>query len=205
MKKIFLDMNLTGLHRDTTVISIGLVTDTNETFYAELNDYDRGQIDEWRKENVIHKLLYAPPLEGEEEYWAWNKNNKVRMRGNKQEVNRYLTDWFQALLGGPLSWIEYEKGKRPKEVKKSSLEIWGYSFSYDWVLFNDLWGSSGMTLPKCLHYIPFDIAICLKSNIHSEGYLDLYEKAKSKNAFSAAKAIQVCYNNFKKEEKNETT
>jgi hypothetical protein len=198
MKKVFMDANLTGFHRDTTIISIALTADTNETFYAELNDYDKAQIDKWTKENVIHNLLYAPPPKGQDEYWAWNKDNKVRMRGNKREVNRYLGDWFQALLGGPLSWVDYEKGEKPKEIKERSIEIWGYCFCYDWVLFNDLWGSSGMTAPKCLHYIPYDLAM-FKSNIQNKGYLDLYEKGKKQNAFSATKAIQVCYKKLEKE------
>lgn len=199
LKKVFLDMNLTGWHRDTTVISIGLVADTNETFYAELNDYDKGQINEWTKENVIHNLLYAPPLKGEDEYWMWNKGNKVRMRGNKQDVNQYLSDWFQALLDGPKSFISYEEGTKPKEVVERSIEICGYNFCYDWVMFNDLWGSSGMGIPKCLHYIPFDIITCLKLNIHHDEYLNSYEKAKKRNAFSAAKEIQRCYRKLKKE------
>ena len=199
MKKIFLDTNLTGLHRDTTIISIGLVTEKDETFYAELNDYDKAQINEWTKENIIHKLLYSPPLKGEDECWSWDNNNKVRMRGNKQEVERYLADWLQALLGGPQSWIDYQDSCKPKEVTKQSIEVWGYCLCYDWVLFIDLWGSLGLTIPRCLYPFPFDIATCLKTNSNREEYLGLYERAKKQNAFTAARAIQKCYDNLKNE------
>ena len=37
MTKIFFDTEFTGLHQKTTLISIGLIAETGETFYAELN------------------------------------------------------------------------------------------------------------------------------------------------------------------------
>ena len=39
--KVFFDTEFTGLHRNTTLISIGLVSEDGRTFYAEFNDYDR--------------------------------------------------------------------------------------------------------------------------------------------------------------------
>jgi hypothetical protein len=36
--KLFLDTEFTGLHQNTTLISIGLIADTGDTFYAELTD-----------------------------------------------------------------------------------------------------------------------------------------------------------------------
>lgn len=36
MRKIFFDTEFTGLHQNTTLISIGLVSDEGERFYAEL-------------------------------------------------------------------------------------------------------------------------------------------------------------------------
>lgn len=35
---IFFDTEFTGLHKDTTLISIGLVSETGEKFYAEFDD-----------------------------------------------------------------------------------------------------------------------------------------------------------------------
>lgn len=54
--KIFFDTEFTGLHQNTTLISIGLVAETGETFYAELNDYDESQLNGWLHENVIAHL-----------------------------------------------------------------------------------------------------------------------------------------------------
>lgn len=36
MRRIFFDTKFTGLHQNTTLISIGLVSDEGERFYAEL-------------------------------------------------------------------------------------------------------------------------------------------------------------------------
>jgi hypothetical protein len=55
--KLFLDTEFTGLHQNTTLISIGLIADTGDTFYAELTDYDPDQIDDWLQENVLNNLV----------------------------------------------------------------------------------------------------------------------------------------------------
>jgi hypothetical protein len=52
----FLDTEFTGL-QNTTLISIGLIADTGDTFYAELTDYDPDQIDDWLQENVLNNLV----------------------------------------------------------------------------------------------------------------------------------------------------
>ena len=54
--KVFFDTEFTGLHKNTTLISIGLITEKGDTFYAELTDYDKSQVDEWIQNNVITNL-----------------------------------------------------------------------------------------------------------------------------------------------------
>ena len=51
--KVFFDCEFTGLHQFTTLISIGCVTENSDVFYAELDDYNVSQVDEWVQENVI--------------------------------------------------------------------------------------------------------------------------------------------------------
>ena len=50
--RLFFDMEFTGLHKNTTPISIGIVSEGGKTFYAEFTDYDESQCDDWIKENV---------------------------------------------------------------------------------------------------------------------------------------------------------
>ena len=60
--KIFFDTEFTGLHQDTTLISIGMIAEDGRELYCELNDYDKTQIDDWLKDNVIcliDKLLHT--------------------------------------------------------------------------------------------------------------------------------------------------
>lgn len=45
MVKIFLDTEFTGLHQNAALISLAMVAETGEEFYAEFNDYDESQID----------------------------------------------------------------------------------------------------------------------------------------------------------------
>ena len=53
--KIFFDTEFTGLHKDTTLISIGIVAENGKSFYAELTDYDKTQVDEWLQLHVLDK------------------------------------------------------------------------------------------------------------------------------------------------------
>ena len=53
---IFFDTEFTGLNQNTTLISIGLVDENGDTFYAELTDYDETQCDDWIKTNVLGNL-----------------------------------------------------------------------------------------------------------------------------------------------------
>ena len=54
--RIYFDTEFTGLTQDTTLISIGIVTDDNREFYAELGDYREDQVDNWIRDNVIKNL-----------------------------------------------------------------------------------------------------------------------------------------------------
>jgi hypothetical protein len=56
--KLFLDTEFTGLHQNTTLISLGIISDTGKKFYAEFNDYDDSQIDEWLTDNVLKHLHF---------------------------------------------------------------------------------------------------------------------------------------------------
>jgi hypothetical protein len=56
MTRIFFDTEFTGCRQHTTLISIGCVAEGGETFYAELTDYDRGQVDAWIETHVLDHL-----------------------------------------------------------------------------------------------------------------------------------------------------
>lgn len=60
--KLFFDTEFTGLHQNTTLISIGIVSEHGHKFYAELNDYDQSQVNDWLRENVINKLQFVDQM-----------------------------------------------------------------------------------------------------------------------------------------------
>jgi hypothetical protein len=175
--KVFFDTEFTGLHQNTTLISIGLIAEDGETFYAEFTDHDKGQIDQWIQDNVIDNLLiltngtYAfrlnpskDGIETDEGYFA----------GHTYYIQTKLRDWF----------CQWDK-----------VEIWSDCLSYDWVLFNQIFGHA-FNIPKNIYYIPFDICTLMKvkgvdPDINREEFA--CTTGKKHNALHDARVIKECY------------
>ena len=85
--KIFIDTEFTGLHKNTTLISIGLVDELGNGLYCELLDYDKNQVNTWLQENVIQNLWLEqgqPPIEENIEYY----------KGNKKYIRKVINNWL---------------------------------------------------------------------------------------------------------------
>lgn len=133
--KIFLDTEFTGLHQNTTLISLGLVSEDGRTFYAELSGYDHAQVDQWLTDNVISNLEYrgmvhSPALDLEHH--------------NMKAASIIVAVQIKA-------WLE----------QFGEVEIWSDCLAYDWVLFCELFGGA-MNLPSNIYYIPFDLATLMR-------------------------------------------
>ena len=128
--KVFFDTEFTGLHQNTTLISIGLISECGKTFYAELTDYDKSQIDEWLQTNVIDNLSNQMMLNN-----SYEGTENVRCKCDTKILKLYLTQWLEQF---------------------GEVEIWSDCLSYDWVLFNQIFGHA-FNIPKNVYYIPFDI------------------------------------------------
>lgn len=166
--KVFLDMEFTGLHQNTTLISIGMVADNGQSFYAQLTDYDRAQIDEWIQKNVVDNLLLTA--------------HGTYTMGMQQEH----TGDFQSTANAVKSWLS----------QFDQVEIWSDCLAYDWVLFCELFGGA-LSLPKNIYYIPFDICTLFKlrdidPDINREEFAGLKAEAKH-NALWDAQVIKACY------------
>lgn len=169
---LYFDTEFTGLHKNTTLISIGIISEDGKTFYAELNDYDKSQVDEWIQSNVIDNLYLKPVDIGkidmiDEEY------NVV---GNKEYIKQVLSYWL---------------------TQFNDIEIWSDCLAYDWVLFNDLFGHA-FNMPDNVCYIPFDICTLFKikgidPDINREEFIDNPIKGKKHNSLYDAKVIRACY------------
>lgn len=152
--KVFMSTEFTGKHKNTTIISIGIVSEDGRTFYAEFNDYDESQVTDQIKEHIIKKLQfeqpkeYAPGMWEQEHYIKSRFDEKtpltqkfnIEMRGSKEDIKQELTDWLNQF--------------------DECIEIWGDSLTYDWVLFTDIFGTA-FDIPECVYYIPFNISTIL--------------------------------------------
>lgn len=175
MTKVFFDTEFTGLHQNTTLISIGLVAEDGSEFYAEFTDHDKGQIDGWLQDNVIDNLLIL-----RNGSYAWkialhkNVETPLGFAGTKEYVADKLAEWLS---------------------KFERVEMWSDCLSYDWVLFNQLWGHA-FNIPKNVYYIPFDICTLMKikgvdPDISREEYAGM--TGAKHNALHDARVIKACY------------
>ena len=191
--KIFFDTEFTGLHQNTTLISIGLVSEDNRTFYAEFNDYDRLQCDDWIKEHVIDNLVMKPPKPGEQEYYhaKRDKDNpigqdiyngySVQLRNNKETIADELALWLSQF---------------------GDVEMWSDCLSYDWVLFSQLYGHA-FNIPVNVYYIPFDICTLFKvkgvdPDINREKFAEVEDVNLKHNSLWDAKVIKMYYEKLMK-------
>lgn len=173
--KLFFDTEFTGLHQYTTLLSIGIVSECGKTFYAEFTDYDPLQIDKWLEENVLCKLTLIHNKSNH--FWTNRSNESRNACGDKSFVRIELESW--------LSQFE-------------SVEMWSDCLSYDWVLFNQIFGHA-FNIPKNVYYRPFDICTLFKErgiapDISREEFASMAPESNNKhNALYDAQVIRVCY------------
>ncbi len=188
---IYFDTEFTGLHQKTTLISIGMVADSGQTIYCELTDYDKSQVNDWIKENVIDKLLFNhldnAGIASADEGGHW------QIKANSLSVRQHIERWLSQF---------------------DTVEIWSDCLAYDWMLFCQLFGHA-FNIPKNVYYIPFDIATLMKvkgvdpdinreeyaTNTFSESGEPLFfdseanlMKRQKHNALWDARVIKACYN-----------
>lgn len=166
--RIFFDTEFTGLHKGTSLISIGLISEDGKTFYAEFTDYDETQIDKWLQENVIANLCLE----------TGDNHPKTYSNCNIKETASYIADELR-------EWLS----------QFDSVEMWSDCLAYDWVLFNDIFGHA-FNIPPNVYYIPFDICTLFKikgidPDISREGFAGI--EGQKHNALHDAKVIKACY------------
>ena len=176
MTKVFFDTEFTGLHQNTTLISIGLVSECGKTFYAELTDFNKEQINQWLQENVINNLVL--------DYLT----SKIEHSGIVDN-----TDISNIKFKGTTSHLKVELEKWLSQFDQ--VEIWSDCLSYDWVLFNQIFGHA-FNIPKNVYYIPFDLSSLLKiygydPDLSRKEFSGLNEPYH--NSLSDAKMIKACY------------
>ena len=172
--QVFFDTEFTGLHQNTTLISIGLIANDGKTFYAEFADYDKDQIDDWLQDNVIANTYF---LSGKDNGIFSSTSLKSYCHvGATPGVRADLEDWL---------------------AQFDTVELWSECLSYDFVLFNQLWGHA-FNIPKNIYYIPFDICTMFRlkgidPDINREEFAVMTKGSEKHNALWDARVIKACY------------
>ena len=129
--KIFFDTEFTGLHKNTTLISIGLVDENNRSFYAEFLGYDVNQLNDWIKENVINNLKYKTCINN------WNNEDFEHFEcvGYSYFIKQWLEKWLSIY---------------------DDVQLISDCCHYDMVLFIDIFGGA-FDIPKNINPACHDI------------------------------------------------
>lgn len=162
MIKLYFDTEFTGLHPGTTLMSIGIVSDNGDSFYAELTDYDYSQVDNWIQENVVDNfILDIPNTPGE--LVTFNADDgvlRISLKGDTDTITVALEKWLEHIAGGRA----YQDTLKPVKLNGDPVfELWSDVMHYDMVLLHNLWGHA-FKVPSCLYYIPCDLATLMRCN-----------------------------------------
>lgn len=170
---IYFDTEFTGLRKNTSLISIGLVTSDGKTFYAEFNDYNKENVDEWIENNVISNLKNPDNV---------FEGNDWTMTGSTLEIREQLYEWLSPYK---------QQGKLIQFVSDVS--------HYDFVLLIDLLlGDEKLTainLPDGISPCCIDINQDIATSIQRIKPEDVTEEEFNKNFIPAYAAF-----NFSREE-----
>lgn len=157
---VYYDAEFTGLHRNSALISIGLVSECGAYFYAEFTDYDQSQINDWLDEHIIKNLLLNEKgptfLKRSNPYRLPNevlRHQNIMIKDSKDKVKNELLGWL------------YNEAHCPDENHDDQVQFYTDCYAYDWVLLNDLICDDGLALnlPKYINYIPYDLSTLLQS------------------------------------------
>lgn len=114
---IFLDTEFTGLHKDTQLVSIGLISEDGKEFYAEIGGINTEVQDEWIKENVLDNTI----MYGNASITDIVLDETNYHKGSKEEIREQLIEWLNQF---------------------PEVQIISDVCHYDFVLFIDLFGSA---------------------------------------------------------------
>ena len=190
--KLFFDTEFTGLHKNTTLISIGIVSEDGRTFYCELNDYNESQVNDWIRENVIPKLKFRRPAKNEDEQFAATRHESNPVPNN-------LYNGYSVEFRGTMADLRYQLNTWLFQFK-ATCYFWSDCLSYDWVLFNHIFGDA-FSIPENVYYIPFDICTLFEvagidPDISREMFASVDDGSMKHNALFDAKVIMECYINL---------
>lgn len=145
-RRLFLDTEFTSLSREAHLISMALVAESGEAFYAEFTDVPPHLIEgnAWVKENVLPQLF----LSRSELHQA---PQRMYVRAETAAIRAALEEWL----------AQFGEVRNATGEVIPHLEVWADVPAYDWVFFAELFGGA-LHLPPTLDYIVRDLATWLQ-------------------------------------------
>ena len=186
---IYFDAEFTGLHRNTQLISIGMYSPLSGAYlYAEFNDFDDSDLDDWLKEHVIGNLWWNDQQEYSHIHELWNygeKGHKCPMiKGDSASIKSHILEWLKQ------ESVIYHDRK--------------IQF-YDWMLLNDLLCDDGkaLNLPEFIDYIPMDLSTAMQMadvdpDMNREEFVgpEMLERIKSADPFTSIDGADIKHNSL---------
>ena len=165
--KLFFDTEFTGLRKDTTLISIGIVSEDGRRFYAELTDYNENQCNKWINENVVKNLhlphipWYSKCTENikklEEDGYVISQNPHIPREGALLEYDYFKSDNENMTALGDSHWIGIALNEWLKQF--DIIQFVSDVSHYDFVLLIELItnGGTALDLPDNISAVCHDI------------------------------------------------
>lgn len=179
--KVFYDAEFTGLHKKTTPISIGLVSESGAYFYAEFTDYNQSQVSDWIDENVIQKLMLTDKEDGYRSGTSMAGRHLTVIANHANMTVKGNRDMIKSEL---LGWLANESAC----AEGAQIQFFADCYAYDWVIMNDLIALNGSALeiPGYVNYIPIDLSTALymrgiDPDVSREEFVGDYELNRIKN------------------------
>ena len=165
--KLFFDTEFTGLRKDTTLISIGIVSEDGRKFYAELTDYNENQCNKWINQNVV-KNLHLPHIPWhskctenikklEEDGYVISQNPHIPREGALMEYDYFKSDNENMTALGDSHWIGIALNEWLKQF--DTIQFVSDVSHYDFVLLIELItnGGTALDLPDNISAVCHDI------------------------------------------------
>lgn len=187
--KIFFDTEFTGLKKDTSLMTIGLIDENGRSIYAEIQDFDRNGLEDFIKDVIIPNTISLG--EGNPKNFLIKEFGQTIL-AKKETVRKEILKWLSV-------------------YKEEEIQFVSDVSHYDFVLLIDLLYGHALNTPKNVsavcHDINQDIAIyynisdfkafnVTREDIIKEEMKNIVEM--KHNALYDAKIIRLIYNKINK-------
>lgn len=177
--RLFFDCEFTGLRKDTTLISLGIVSEDGKKFYAEFVDFDISLCDDWIKKNVLANLKLPKLTSKDTLSETWNEIERWKQNGYLV-VEDFVegSEWFGSVYSTCSTSGNVKEVVGGRMWVSACLQDWLQQFDtiqfvsdvchYDFVLLVDLLtnGGTALDLPGNISAVCHDLNMDIARHFH---------------------------------------